>query len=228
MNYRKRGLKALGLAFLAVLGLMAFSAGGAQASGTVLVEGLSAPFTVGISGEAHNALASDSKLLILGLNMEIFCHAASVSNGLLSSSGTGTATITFETCLAQGVSGGALTGAVCELENIVAKTNALVILHSGNPYVQFTPSDGLTFATVINETECALPEEAKVKGCVVAGVERANEDEVTKLITTKNIASLFGCSLSYGANAAHLSVDANVKLSNSVHGNHSGLKWGVA
>ncbi len=228
MNYRKQGLKALGLSFLAVLGLMAFAASGAQASGTVLVLNkektalLTPPFTASFTAAGENTLTS--KLLILNLNMEIFCHAASAS-GSISDTGTGTATIEFTKCLAQGVSGGALSGAVCEIPNIVAKTKVLVILHEGNvklttsehnqlkgaPYLLFTPLDLLTFAQVLNHTECALPEIANVKGSVVASIDNLNY-ELTHLISTKNMLTLFGSTLTYGANEAHLDVDALVQL----------------
>ena len=128
MNYRKHGLKALGLSLLSLLGLMAFAAGGAQASGLLLVEGLSGSFTVGITGKEHNSLTGS--LLVLGLNMEIFCHQAPAS-GLLQESGSGSTTISFDNCLVQGVTGSdVLTGAVCEIPNITATANALVILHA--------------------------------------------------------------------------------------------------
>ena len=259
MNYRKHGLKALGLSLFAVLGLLAFAATAAQASGLVLVlkadqvGSLPKPFTVGITGKEHNALAADSRLLILTLNFEIFCHKLTVSNGLLTSSGSGSATITFEICLVQGVTGAdVLTGAVCQIDNIVAKTKFLIILHSGNvalvqdnavlvagaaehkkgtgnatnPYILFLPLDLLTFASVLNHSECALPEIANVKGCVVAKVNTTGH-QVEHLISTKGLLSLFGCNLHYGANLAHLDVDAFVSLTNSVHGNHQGLLWKV-
>ncbi len=247
MNYRKQGLKALGLSFLAVLGLMAFAASAVQASGKVTVPGLVGTFTVGVGGEAHNALASDSKLFILNLNMEIFCHTASVPEGLLESTGTGEVEILFESCLAQGVSGGNLSGSVCQLKHITARALALIILHSGNtkltlngsggqehktgtgsPYILFTPAlkkEKLNFAVVVNETECALPEVANVKGCVVAKFNTSGS-QVTHLISTKGLLDLFGCTLNYGANIGHLDVDALVRL-NNVHGSHAGLAWSV-
>ena len=254
MNYRKHGLKALGLSFLAVLGLMAFTATAAQASGLVLVlkadkiGSLPKPFTVGITGREHNALAANSRLLILGLNFEIFCHTAVVSEGTLTDKGSGHATITFQTCLAQGLVAGTdtLTGAICEIPNIVAKTKYLVILHSGNvklvpdnavlvagaaehkkgtglPYILFLPLDLLTFASVLNHTECALPELSNVKGCVVAKLEHPHGHLVEHLISTKGMLALFGCKLNYGANEAHLDVDAFVSLT----GPHAGLLWKV-
>ncbi len=235
MNYRKQAHKAFGLSLLAVLSLMALTASGAQASGTVLVKGLSPPFTVEITGVQHNAL--EGRLLILNLNYEIFCHAASVS-ATLSSAGAGKGTITLEKCLAQAVSGGALSGQACGLENMVVKGEALVILHSGNtaltteqhgtgtgdPYLLITPEGGVsgTFVTVVNQTECALPEQVKVKGCGVARIVTTG-DRVEHLLSTKGMLSLFGCKLMYGSNESHLDVDALVSLA----GSHNGLEWGA-
>ena len=242
MNYRKHGLKALGVSFLAVLGLMAFAAAGAQGSGKVLVSGLSAPFTVGITGEA-DGLTTNDRLWILGTNSELSCSAMSVS-GLLTSAGHGSATIKSESCTAQGVNAaGALVGASCAPNPSSYSSNvlALVILHSGSsalttgqhgsgtgsPYVLFTPIDGLTFALVTNTNEeCLLSEHATIKGCVVAKLSTSG-DQVTHLIDTRGTASLFGCTLKYGNNLMHLEVDGLLKLTNSVHGNHAGLTWGV-
>ena len=242
MNYRKQGLKALGLSFLAVLGFMALAASGAQASGKVLVSGLTAPFTVGVTGSADDATTND-RLWVLGLNLEISCPKASVSSGLLTNAGHGSATIVFSECKSQGVNAaGALIGASCAPipTTIEAKVLALIILHSGSnalttaqhgtgtgsPYALFTPLDGLTFSTVKNENEeCLMPEVATVKGCVVASVTTG--DKVTHLIDTRNMLSLFGCELKYGNNVAHIEADANVQLANSSHGNHGGLSWGV-
>ncbi len=235
MNYQRHALRTFRLSILVVLGLMAFTSTGAQASGKVLVEGLTSPFTVAITGQAENALASS--LLLLGWNVEFFCHQASAA-GSLTSSGSGTATITFENCLAQGVNaGGALTGAVCAIPNIVATVKALVILHSGNialtttqhhtgigePYILFTPENGLTFATLLSHTECALPEVMNLKGCVVAKVVTTG-DLVTHLISGREMSKLFGCKLNYGAHEVHFSPDGLVSLA----GSHTGLKWGMA
>ena len=236
MNYLKQGLRVLGLSLLAILGLVVFTVSGALASGTVLVEGLSPPFTVEIKGKQHNAL--EGRLLILSLNMEIFCHNASVS-GTLSSAGAGKGTITFKGCLAQAVTNGdVLTGQICELEDMVVKGVALVILHSGNtaltleqhgtgtgePYLLVTPEGGVSgsFVTIVNETECALPEEVKVKGCGVVRIVTTG-DQIEHLVSTKGMLSLFGCKLSYGSNESHLDADAFVSLT----GSHAGLSWGA-
>ncbi len=228
MNYRKHGLRALGVSMLAALGLMAFAASGAQASGQVLV--LNPEKTALLTGFGNFALSGvglnllTNKLLILTLNMEIFCHEAKVATASITETGTGKATIEFKVCLAQGVSGGALTGAVCTIPNITAKTKALIILHSGNtalteaqhgtgtgaPYILFTPEDLATFATITNNTECALPETAKVKGCLVASVDNLNYAAFHNISSIGTL-TLFGCKLLYGANEAHLDAEAKVE-----------------
>jgi hypothetical protein len=225
MNYRKQGLKALGLSFVAALGLMAFTAAGAQASGSFLIAGLGAFTNVPITGVAENTLTS--RLLILKLNLEIFCHAGKVTNGSISSNGHGSATIVFEGCLAQGVSGttGLLTGSACTMErNIEAKVLALVVLHNTKPYILFSPAEGEAFALVLEHT-CPLPEHALIKGSVVASIANPDIDEVKKLISTKGMLTLFTADkLFYGANEAHLEADAIVELTGSPHG---GLAFGA-
>ncbi len=230
MNYRKHGLEAL---TISVLGVMAIGVSGAQASGKLLVEGRSGPFSEWFEAKLSNAL--EGRLLILGLNMEIFCHDASSTLNALSDDGHGSFVILFESCLAQGLSGGKLLGAVCEIPDITANGLALIILHSGNsalttsqhefpatgkPYILFSMHGNLIFSKVLNHTECALPENANVKGCVVAAVVTEG-DQVTHSITTKGMLSLFGCKLNYGANEAHLDGDALVSLWGGAR------KWGV-
>lgn len=167
--------------------------------------------------------------------MEIFCHEAAAA-GSISSSGTGTATIEFKKCLAQGVSGEKLSGAVCEIPDIVAKVSALVILHEGNeklaihetgkglPFLLLTPQDGVTFAEVVNETECALPELAKVKGSLVASISNPHDTDIQKLLSTKSMLTLFGGKLNFGANEAHLEADIQVEIDSVTP---AGWKWGA-
>lgn len=256
MNYRKKGLKALGLSFLAVLGLMAFAASGASASGLVLLlNAVGQPIPhldVGVTGEADTP--GDDRLWVLGLNLEIGCPAATVNSGLLSSTGHGSGNILFENCTANGVNAsGALVGESCSPtpDDIEAKVLILLILHSGGPTaklgIDLSPPSGtktehdepttgdpyllitpilLNFSLVTNENEeCLLPESAAVKGCVVAKITTGHT--VTHLIDTREMLLLFGCKLTYGNNEAHLEADALVKLTNSSHGNHEGLSWGV-
>jgi len=226
MNYRKQGLRALGLSILAALGLMAFTAAGAQASGTFLVQGLTGEWTATITGEEDNPLGNENKFLILNLNVEFYCHDATAT-GSIKPNGHGTGTITFSDCFAHGVtSGGALTGEPCELENsIVAKVLALVILHNSKPYVLFSPQEGETFAT-LNTEPCPIPS-ASVKGFAVVSISNPDGDDVTKLISSKGSTTLFSSAqhhLLYGKNEGHLDADANIRLA----GSHVNLPWGAS
>ncbi len=239
MHYRKQGLKALGLSFLAVLGFMVLVVSCAQASGKVQVTGLAAPFTVGLMGTADSP--GDDRLRVLGLNVELSCPV-SMTSGSMSNSGHGSGTIRFGfgvgECKAQGVNAeGKLIGASCTIMPSVIdmKVLALIILHSGsaltteqhgsgsgNPYILFTPLDGLTFATVTNlNEECPLPESATIKGCFVAKIGTGTFSH--QLINTREMLSLFGCALNYGANSAHLEADMVLELT----GSHAGLTWKV-
>jgi hypothetical protein len=224
MNHGKQGLKVLGVSLLAALGLMAFGAGGAQASGSFLIEGLSGLWEATVTGEGENLLEGGSRVRVLGLNAEVFCHAGTAT-GKITAHGHGHATLNFTNCLVSGTNNdatGTLKGAVCTLEeNLVAKVLTLVILHNSKPYLLFTPLDGLTFMEISGEP--CLPT-AAYKGSQVASISNPDGDDVTKLISTKGMASLFPThTLKYGVNSAHLTVDATVKLA----GAHTGLAWGA-
>ncbi len=229
MNYGKQGIKALGLSIIAALGVMALMATAANASGAFTFE---EPTKGSIIGKAENTL--EGRLLILSLNMEIFCHEATAT-GSIDETGSGTVTVEITKCLAQEAKSGALSGAVCEIPNITAKATALVILHEGSvklevhdsgkglPFLLLTPEDGLTFAKVSNNSECALPEVANVKGTLIASISNPHGTDVQKLISTKNMSSLFGILLKYGSNSAHLDADMQMELS----GTYTGWKWGA-
>jgi hypothetical protein len=226
MNYRKRGLKALGVSLLAALGLMGFIATEVQAAGTVTIAGLSSPFETPISMVLENTL--NSRYWILKLNLEISCHKGS-GTGALTSSGHGKVTIRLEECLAQGVtSGGVLTGSPCTMErNIEAKVLALVLLHGteNKPYILFSPAENETFALILEYT-CPLPEHALIKGAFVASIANPAQAVGSKLISTKGTLTLFtGDKMFYGANEAHLDLDAVVGLSGE---NHIGLAWAIS
>lgn len=221
MNYRKQGLRALGLSILAALGLMAFTATAAQASGTFLVAGLSGSWTAEATGKGENIL--ESYLQVLKLNLKLACHQISVTNAKISNAGHGTGTISFSSCLVTDNAGNEVD---CTLhEPINANVLALVVLHNSKPYILFSPT-GANFAVVKSLGEfCTLPKEAAVTGSVVVSISNPDGDDVTKLISTKNMLSLFTADkLFYGAHEGHLVADAEVALS----GIHEGLKWGAA
>jgi len=232
MSYGKRGLKALMLSILAALGLMAFTAVGAQAQ-SFLVQDLTAPWSdVPISGTADDPLTNKNRLWILGLNIEIYCHGGSAS-GKINSNGHGHGHLLFTSCFAHGVnSSGELVGEPCKLDHhVLAEVLVLVILHSnGKPYILFEPlmvpgENPLneTFAT-LNTEPCPIPS-APVKGSVVASISNPDADSVTKLLSTKGNLTLFSFDkLFYGKNEAHLDADANVALA----GTHVGDTFGAS
>lgn len=219
MKYR-RAIKAFGLSIFAVLGLMAFAAGGAQASGTFLIQNLAAPWTASAVGEGENLLESYRQ--ILKLNIKIKCHSA-IGAGSIKNTGHGHITINLFECLATDNS---LDPVECSFhEPIQTQALVLVVLHGVNPYVLFSPLDGLTFAIVKTLGEfCTLPKEVAVKGSIVASISNPGGDDVTKLISTKNMLSLFTSDkLFYGAHEMHLVADGIIRLA----GQHNGHAWGA-
>ncbi len=228
MNYRRQGLRALGLSILAVLGMMAFTATAAQAGGGEwLIETSSGVKTTlknlsgleSITGEQEGLF---NRLYILKLNLLVKCKKTVVSEAHIVSSplGHGKATISFSTCEVTDLS---LNPVACTLqEPIVTKVLALLVKHNGAGYILFSPQVGLKFALVKSSGEfCTLPKEAEVKGHVVAEIKV--KDEVNNLISTKLTLTLFpNHTLEYGAHVAHLEADALISL-NDVH---KGKKWG--
>jgi len=226
MSYARRGLRALGVSILAALGLMAVTAGGAQASGTFLIAGLAAPWSnVPIVGEADAPLANQNRFWILNLNIEVYCHEAAVG-GTISSNGHGHAEIKFTTCLVHPVnSSGELILEPCQLDSsILGKTLVLVILHNSKPYLLFSPLEGKFLFHLTDTEPCPVPV-AGFSGSIVATVSNPDGDDVTKLISTKGTLALFTTDkLFYGKNEVHLDADFYISLS----GGHQGLKWGAA
>ncbi len=227
MNYQ-RGLKALGLSILAALGLMVTTAGGAQASGTFLIQGLAPPWTHLITGAGENNL--DSYLLILKLNVKISCHAVSLT-GTIKNTGHGHVSFKLSSCL---VTDSASESVGCTLaEPIEFRYLVLAILHNSKPYLLFSPLDGLAGGTIKASGEfCTLPKEATIKGSFVTWISNPDGDDVTKLISTKAIPpaqkptmlELFpGDALMYGSHVMHLIFDANVALA----GPGEGRAWGA-
>jgi len=205
MNYRKHGLKALGLSLLTALGLMAFTAVGAQAAdwliGGKALTGLAASESV--TGEQ---VGTENNLLILKLNLTLQCAEAEVGGATIKAGGTGSGTISFSECH---VLDAEKKEAACTLvEPIEAAVNAEVVLHEGGNYVLFKPQ-GEAFAVV--ETTggvCPLPEEAEVKGSVLAKVTTNNARPM--VISTSGTLGLLSTGLQYGVHVSHLTATANV------------------
>jgi hypothetical protein len=232
MNHRRHGFKAFMLAIMAALGLMAFTAAGAQAGqGEWLINTINGVKTLKELGGLESITGEEEgkgSLLILKLNLSLTCNETEVVNAHIVSSPLGHAkgTIEFSDCEVLDSKGEPNEACVLH-EPIVAEALALIIKHGGTGYLLFAPAkEGAPFATVKaldkeEEGECLLPDEAEVKGSVVAEIKV--KDQVNMLISTKLTLILFpNHKLFYGNHEAHLFVDALIRLT----GPHLGRAWG--
>jgi hypothetical protein len=226
MHHRRQGLKAFMLAIMAALGLMAFTATGAQAGGGEWLIGSTTLKNLGglqaITGEEEGK----GSLLILKLNLSLTCNETEVVNAHIVPVGHAKGTLSFSDCEVLDSKGEPNDACVLH-EPIVAEALALIVKHNGAGYLLFSPvKENAPFATVVAldkvlEDECLLPDVAEVKGSVVAEIKV--NGQVTNLISTKLTLSLFpNDKLFYGNHEAHLFADALVRLA----GSHIGQAWG--
>jgi hypothetical protein len=230
MSYRRNGLRALGLSLLAIAGLMAFMAAGAQANW--LVEGVELKANETVSVATH----VEGKLAVPAKNIEFRCSTIGAEGlKLLASSEKAEGKVKFTGCTAFQISNGAEQKNCKPKEPIVAGGFALIILHpatSGQNYILFSPpKEGektLPFATIEVSELCALTETSPVTGSLVAECltsalahEDCNTSEVTHLIQPASTELFPSDTLKFGASAATLKGVAAVKLS----GANLNKKW---
>jgi hypothetical protein len=200
MNYRKHGLKALGLCFLVAIGMMAVTAVSAQAAEWLeLVGGVSKkiesdlPF-IGEKDSAHWLLHSD----VAGVKILILCSTLAVSQAVLKGDGTALAHLAFTICDTF-LEGSEKASAECDVINepILALVKILQFLHNGRDYLYFSPHNGKgeteVFTTIKLKAGCAIGESFNVKGhAVVEDCEnKFREHLVRHLIQMNQSASLF-------------------------------------
>ena len=229
MGHRKNGLKAFGLSFLAVLGLMAFVAAGAQANWEVEGKELTTNETVKVEQ------VSVAKLVVSAKNIEFQCAKVAQETGLklVAKSGTAEGKVKFSSCKAFSPPGSGTESKNCNpKEPIVAGGKALLKLHNGQSYVLFEPpTEGGKFTTVEVGELCALTETSDVTGETVFECGELNsglwlhEDCATSKIShdvRPASASLFPTEkLSFGKSEATLAGDALVEL----NGTNIGKSW---
>lgn len=231
MTRSRLRLKVLGLCAMA-LGLMAFTASAAQASGNWMLEGSNV--TAGLQpsvviGEIENKSAS---LLteIAGAKVRYECTEADLIGAKLEVEGklTNGGKVKFKGCetflngaLSAGCvpkSAGLANG---EIESLAGK--GLMELHLGEPVTKIEPKEGLNFAVIRhNPATCALPELVPVRGKLVIG-DAQNEGDVEKvshLIVEHELSELFVIS-NTPEHAAVIDGSATAILS----GEHAGDKW---
>ncbi len=158
MNQRRHGLKVLGVSLIAALGLMAFGAAGAQASGEWRIGGKTMS-ELGLTEETVTGKIepeTKGKLLVKALNLYITCPTIHVNGVLLVGPPASVhGTTTFLTCTVRSISpdepltacGVKSTG---EAAGVIktAKINGEVILSGAENIVLFKPSSGTTFTTI--------------------------------------------------------------------------------
>jgi hypothetical protein len=231
MSRKSRGLKVLSLALLAVAGLMAFLAAGAQASEKswlVLGADIGANQEVEVSTHKEIILdvAEENELEILCLNV------AGDDVLLVAGTTTVTGTLLFTNCKIfqkkeekaacnKKVNGlGKVEGL---LEPIVASGKGKLILHpeKGKNYVLFEPTvAGGNFAQIKFDPPCALPETNNVKGslvaeCLTSALVAADcaTQEIIHLLQANQTSLFEGDKLFYGTKAAILLGVAKTELS---------------
>jgi hypothetical protein len=244
MKDGKFGLRAFGLAIVAALGLMAFSAVAAQAEnltdggkaaeysilGNPALVGKGQPISAALE-KAEDGLAH-GLLLVEKSNLTILCSGLQLVGGLFESSVEALSEVKFTGCVAFnfaqseklttcGIVSKAEGG---EKEVIVASVKVLPRKHEGESYLLIEPDIGTTLATIFFEKEkgCPLILSNQIKGTLGALVK---EKENTPELLTFNslIQTLLGDKLTFGANPAIVDGNTVVVLSTE----HLGCKFGV-
>ena len=176
MTAKSRGLKVLSLSLLAIAGLMAFMAAGAQASEkSWLVLGADIAANQEVEVSRHKEFILD---VAEENELEILCLTVTGDDVLLGAGTTTVAgTLLFTNCKIfqkkeektacnKKVNGlGKVEGL---LEPIIASGKGLLILHEKKNYILFEPEiTGGNFAQIRFDPPCALPEVNNVKGSFV-------------------------------------------------------------
>jgi hypothetical protein len=174
MSYRKQGLRALGLSFVAVLGLMVFMVVGAQAAFLYFQ-----PTTKTLTGESEPTISAhtDGTLLVPGLNFKILCQKVESDPAsrvkILASSPVAHGSLLFRECESFSISSNILQGNCTPKSpgaaagEILAGGLAELISHEGKSYILFRPSAGKQLGTIIFPETCGI-ETVNVTGTFVA------------------------------------------------------------
>jgi hypothetical protein len=216
MNRRTRGLKVLGLGMLTALGLMAFTAPAAQATGDFTIGGKT--FTaLGVKEETVTGKSEGSPaFLVPSINLQLVCEGATIS-GTLKAGGHGEETMTFSGCKT--------VKAPCSADPIVAKFLSSIVLHAGETWMRFDPPSGSkAFTTILLlGEECPLPEVNELSGAFIALVGSETVEQLLSFKADEATNKLFGTSYAFGGHPAFLDISALWQLSGPL----TGQKWGA-
>jgi hypothetical protein len=233
MRNSKFGLRAFGLAIMAALGLMAFTAVAAQAE-DLTDGGTAGSFTIlGLAGLVAGLTATGKqvgvgKLLVPGRNLTIECKKGEVLEGKLVSTTEATGTVLFKECAALVLSKETEEVAGCIVTNgkdITANAVVLAKLHGGELFLLFEPAPGKIFTTLEFESGkgCALPLKNEVKGTLAALDDKPIEEVTHLILFSQSIQKLLGDKLLFGTFESFVDGDADLSLL----GTHLGCKWSV-
>ena len=240
MNQGKHGLRAFGLAIVAVLGLMALMAAGAQANWLILLKendptSIDTPTSnVLVKVVKHTADMTD---LITGVNLSILCKKIEGDDVLLipgtATTATASGTLLFSECEGIEKSTGK-TAANCKpAEPIQAAGKMLTVLHTnGRNYLLFEPESGKPFTTIKFSELCALTETSNITGELVfecgllngsgvfVGEDCKNHQKVHLMQQAPE--ALFPGQLKYGT---HVSTVDGIVADELVGAPFTGLSW---
>ncbi len=240
MKNSKFGLRAFGLALMAALSLMAFSAVAAQAE-NLSDGGKAAKFLVGKSaalavGKTFEGNQVGTGTLLIPGRVDILCQNGTAITGAINSETDASGTATFTGCTAWSpvtiLGNPHVTKVACTVkEPIVAGGLALPKLHEGAPYILLEPKEGsASFTTIFLEgPECPLTKENKLTGSVVGQIDK-NDTVEPLLLFNHTIQKLFqtsatlGDHLKFGAFEAYIDAEAHVKI---IIASHIGQTVGV-
>jgi hypothetical protein len=236
MKDGKFGLRAFGLAIVAALGLMAFSAVAAQAE-NLTDGGKAALFEILKSSALVPGATFTGKLekwtdglvhefiLVEKSNLAILCSQIDIEEGKFLSDKEALAKVRLLECRVFNFAG---TEEVpgCFITNSKSIVFSYIILpkkHEGESFLLFEP-DGAIFTIIEFEKEkgCPLPIKNEIKGTFGALVKE--KEAVVHLITfSAAIQTLLGDKATFGVNP--LVIDSNWLL--ELTGIHKGCSWGI-
>jgi hypothetical protein len=170
------------------------------------------------------------KLLIEGRGIEIGCDTAHVSEGKITSSSDASAKVEFlgcktyefgklvqiENCILKGgtIAGGGI---------IIVKFLILPIVHNGQSFLLFEPSEGTTLTTFSYEANkgCSMPLNNPIAGAFSA---RFHEGVISTLLLSKSVQLLTADKANYAVFPLYIDAEGRLELV----GEHAGYKLGVA
>jgi hypothetical protein len=205
--------KAFGLSLMAALGLLAFSAMGAQAQ-----------FSVGgktLLATATGSQINSGQLLVPGRNLELECHKGAVNSGHINETGThATGQVTFSECLSRQLTE-PKSPLPCFIKGGSIVANTLIVPVGGNAL--FSPTAPPNFAVVSYEggTECPLPLNNPVTGNLIGEVPAL--EAIKQILVFKKSLQEGTHKLSFGGFASTIHAQAEV----STTGAHAGQALGL-